>query len=71
MEKKHEFLELESLLRQVSNQLNTNTRRYLAGRGMTMARFWVINKLSPGLPAYYGRSAQEAQSVTEHDHRAG
>ena len=45
---------LERLLRQINHQNNISTRRYLAERGMTMARFWVINNLSFDKPLTMG-----------------
>lgn len=51
--------ELESLLRQINSQINIYTRRYLAERGLTMARFWVMNKLSPDKPLTMGDLQKE------------
>ncbi len=46
---------MERLLRQINHHSNIHTRRYLAEKGMTMARFWVINNLSFDKPISMGK----------------
>lgn len=46
-ESTREIRELEHLLRRLNHLLNLYTRRYLAGAGLTMARFWVLSNLLP------------------------
>lgn len=41
---------LEMLLREINHIMNLYTRSYLNRANMTMARFWVMNKLSVGGP---------------------
>lgn len=38
--------DLEMLLREINHILNLHTRSYLNEKNITMARFWVLNKLS-------------------------
>ncbi|WP_258359992.1 MarR family winged helix-turn-helix transcriptional regulator [Moorella sulfitireducens] len=49
-----ETRELELLLRQISHLMNHYTRAYLNGRGLTMARFWVLSSLAADKPITMG-----------------
>jgi DNA-binding MarR family transcriptional regulator len=42
--------ELEMLLREINHQINLYTRCFLNEKGITMSRFWVMNKLSLDKP---------------------
>ncbi|WP_406676563.1 MarR family winged helix-turn-helix transcriptional regulator [Moorella sp. ACPs] len=49
-----ETRELELLLRQINHLMNHYTRTYLSGRGLTMARFWVLSNLAVDKPITMG-----------------
>lgn len=42
--------DLEMLLREINHQINLYTRCFLNEKGITMSRFWVMNKLSLDKP---------------------
>ncbi len=41
---------LECLLREINHRMNLVTRTFLCEKGLTMSRFWVLNKLSIDKP---------------------
>lgn len=41
-----DIIELEMLFREINHKINLCTRCYLNEKGITMSRFWVMNKLS-------------------------
>ncbi|MGI6284944.1 MarR family transcriptional regulator [Neomoorella humiferrea] len=46
--------ELEYLLRQINHVINHSTRSYLAERGLTMPRFWVLSNMVADRPLTMG-----------------